>query len=76
MAPESLLVQTDAAPLKSESLCQFIPAEDLVYGLGNKRERGEKGPRHFLLLIKNYIDVFVPRCCCPPGAVPEVPSWL
>lgn len=42
MAPESLLVQTDSAPLKSESLCQFIPAEDLVYGLGNKRE-GEKG---------------------------------
>lgn len=35
MAPESLLVQTDAAPLKLKSLCQFIPAEDLVYGLGN-----------------------------------------
>lgn len=40
MVPEYLLVQTDAAPLKSKSLCQFIPAEDLVYGLGNKRERG------------------------------------
>lgn len=40
MAPESLLVQTDAGLLKSENLYQFIPAEDLVYGLGNKGGEG------------------------------------
>lgn len=52
MASEFLLVQTKAAPLKSEGLCQFIPAEDLVYGLGNKREGGvgEKGSSHFFVV--------------------------
>lgn len=52
MVPEYLLVQTDAAPLKSKSLCQFIPAEDLVYGLGNKRERGG-GKRTQPLFVAN-----------------------
>lgn len=47
MAPESLLVQTDAGPLKSESLYQFIPAEDLVYGLGNKG--GGRDPSTFVV---------------------------
>lgn len=53
MAPESLLVQTNAAPLKSESLCQFIPAEDLVYGLGNRRERGTGGKGSQPLFVVN-----------------------